>query len=68
MRAGRARSSLDETVKDPERRLTLGAAGASAQSPVPTQQSSESAEQYVQRLASLGYSGWLIPKKAPRRR
>jgi hypothetical protein len=49
--------------------LTLGPAGASAQSPVPTQQASESAEQYVQRLDSLGYSGWLIPKtKAPRRR
>jgi hypothetical protein len=50
--------------------LTVGPAGASAQSPgVPTQQASETAEQYVQRLASLGYSGWLIPKaNAPRRR
>jgi hypothetical protein len=49
--------------------LTLGAAGASAQSPVPTQQASETAAQYVQRLATMGYTGWLIPKtKAPRRR
>jgi hypothetical protein len=49
--------------------LTFGVAGASAQSPVPTQQASESAQQYVQRLASLGYTGWIIPKaKAPRRR
>jgi hypothetical protein len=48
--------------------LTVGPAGASAQSPVPTQQASESAEQFVQRLAALGYSGWLIPtSKKPRR-
>jgi hypothetical protein len=44
--------------------LTVGAAGASAQAPVPSQQASESAEQYVQRLASMGYTGWLIPTKA----
>jgi hypothetical protein len=53
--------------------LTLGVAGASASSRdgtaptaaangVPTQESTETPAQYVQRLASLGYSGWLIPK------
>ena len=54
--------------------LTLGAAGASAASPdppngtaaangVPTQQASETPQQYVQHLRAMGFTGWLIPKK-----
>jgi hypothetical protein len=48
--------------------LTVGAAGASAQAPVPTQQPSETPAQYVQRLASMGYTGWLIPTDSAARK